>query len=95
MSVRQTAVLASGVALLVCGTVLVLLWRLGIWEYLLLGRTDLRVIFWPSSVMVPIHWSTSAYGILMTSFSVLANCFLYVGIALFLRKFISGLRRSA
>jgi hypothetical protein len=94
MSARLTATIAGAAALAVSGTVLGLLWRYGIWEYLLFGGTDLRLILWPSSAMLPIDWCTSARGMLITLFSVLANCFMYVGFALTLRMCISALRRS-
>jgi hypothetical protein len=95
MTVRRTVMLAATAALVVSGAVLGLLWRLGIWEYMLFGRTDLRVIFWPSSSMLPLEWCTTAHGILITLFSVVINCFLYIGIALMLRACISTVRRSA
>ena len=94
MVIRRTIVLVAGAALLVSAIVLCLLAWLGIWEYMLFGRIDLRVIFWPSSIMIPLDWSTTARGIIVTLFSVVVNCFLYVGIALILRAGTSAARRS-
>jgi hypothetical protein len=56
MTVKQTAAIASGAALIVSGTVLGLLWRFGVWCYMQVGQTDLRVIVWPSSVMLTSGW---------------------------------------
>jgi hypothetical protein len=88
MTVRRTVVVAATAALVVSGTVLGLLWRFGVWEYMLLGHTDVRVIFWPSSVILTVGWGTTTRGILITLFSVFVNCVLYVGIALLLRSCI-------
>jgi len=88
MTVGRTVMLGAIAALVVSGTVLGLLWRFGVWEYMLFGHTDLRVIFWPSSVMLTVAWCTTARGILITVFSVAINCFLYVGVALMLRACI-------
>ena len=95
MTLRRTVMLAAVAALVVSGTVLGLLAWLGIWEYMLFGRIDLRVILWPSSIMLPMEWCTTARGILITLFSVALNCFLYIGVALMLRTCISAVRRSA
>ncbi len=95
MTLRRTVMLAAVAALVVSGTVLGLLAWLGIWEYMLFGRTDLRVILWPSSVMLPMEWCTTARGILITLLSIILNCFMYIGIALMLRSCISAIRRSA
>jgi hypothetical protein len=95
MTLRRTVMLAATAALIVSGTVLGLLGWLGIWQYMLFGSTDLRVILWPSSVMLPMEWCTTARGILITVLSAIVNCFLYIGIALMLRTFISAVRRSA
>jgi hypothetical protein len=66
MTVKQTAMIAGGAALIVSGTVLGLLWRFGVWQYMLLGHTDLRVIMWPSSVMLTVGWCSTLPGILGT-----------------------------
>lgn len=85
MTVKQTATIASGAALIVSGTILGLLWRFGVWRYMQLGHTDLRVILWPSSVMLTVGWCSTLPGILTTMSSVAINCLLYIGIALLLR----------
>jgi hypothetical protein len=97
MSRKQTAIIASAVALTVCVTVLGLLWRYGIWEIMALGKTDVRVILWPSSIMITVGWCTTAGGIMTTISSITINCLLYVGIALLLRRcfqWISGVRSA-
>jgi hypothetical protein len=93
MSTKQTAIIASAVALTVCGIVLGLLWRYGIWEIMVLGKTDVRVILWPSSIMITLGWCSTPAGIMTTISSIAINCLLYVGIALLLRRclqWISG-----
>jgi hypothetical protein len=86
MSTRQTAILACVAALIVSGTVLALLWRYGIWEIMALGNTDLRLILWPSSIMITVGWCSTAAGIMTTISSIAINCLLYIGIALLLRR---------
>jgi hypothetical protein len=95
VTIGRTVTVAGIAALVVSGTVLGLLVRFGIWKYMLFGRIDLRLIVWPSSVMLPLDWCTTAHGIFMTLFSVVVNCFLYVGIALMLRICACGVRRWA
>ena len=91
MTVRQTVVAGGGVGLVISGIVLVLLWRYGIWE-IMLGHTNLRVVLWPSSVMVPVTWSSTLPGKLTTPFSVAINCLIYAIIALLLRKCVRAFR---
>jgi hypothetical protein len=97
MSTRQTAIIAGATALMVSGTVLGLLWRYGVWEIMALGKTDLRVILWPSSIMITVGWCSTAAGILTTVSSIAINCLLYIGVALLLRRCFQRLRgfRSA
>jgi hypothetical protein len=97
MSTKQIAIIASAVAFTVCGTVLGLLWEYGIWEIMLLGRTDVRVILWPSSIMITVGWCSTTAGIITTISSIAINCLLYVGIALLPRRcfrWISGFRSA-
>jgi hypothetical protein len=97
MSTKQTAMIAGTVGLTVCVTVLGLLLRYGIWEIMVLGKTDVRVILWPSSIMITVGWCSTAAGIMTTISSIAINCLLYVGIALLLRRcfqWISGVRSA-
>jgi hypothetical protein len=91
MTVRQTVATGGAVGLAISGVVLVLLWRYGIWR-IMLGRTDLRTVLWPSSVMVPVAWSSTIPGMLTTISSVAINCLIYITIALLLRAGIRALR---
>jgi hypothetical protein len=86
MSTKQTAIVASALALTVCGVLLSLLWRYGVWEIMVLGRTDLRVILWPSSIMITVGWRSTPAGIMTTMSSIAINCLLYIGVALLLRQ---------
>jgi len=64
---------------------------------LALGKTDVRVILWPSSIVITVGWCTTAAGIMTTISSIAINCLLYVGIALLLRRcfqWISGVRSA-
>lgn len=92
MSTKQTAVIAGVAALIVPGVVLTLLWRYGIWEIMVPGNTDLRVILWPSSVMITVGWCSTAAGIMTTVSSIAINCLLYIGMALLLRRCLRWIR---
>jgi hypothetical protein len=94
MTVKQTAAIASGAALIVSGTVLGLLWRFGVWRYMQVGGTDLRVILWPSSQMLIVGWCSTLTGILITTYSVAINCWLYIGIGLLLRSLLPRMKRA-
>ena len=86
MTVKQTAATGGAVALIVCGTVLGLLWKHGVWHFVQIGRIDLQAVLWPSSEMLTVGWRTTIPGITRTIISVAINCFLYVGTALLLRS---------
>ena len=88
MTARQTASLGGAVGLIVSGTVLALLWFFGVWSILRIGNTDLRVLIWPSSVMLTAGWCCTIPGVLITISSVVINCLLYILIALGLRACI-------
>ena len=85
MTVRQTAAVGGAVALIVSGTVLFLLRRFGVWRLMRVGSTDLRIVLWPSSVMLTSGWCSTIPGIMTTISSVAINCLLYIVIALLLR----------
>ncbi len=55
--------------------------------------TDLMYVLWPSSLILVGGWRTTAAGILITVFSVAANCAMYVCLALALRFAIRVCRR--
>jgi hypothetical protein len=93
MGTKQTAIIGSAIALSVCGTVLGLLWRYGIWEIMVLGKTDLRVIVWPSSMMITVGWCSTVTGIMTTVASIAINCILYAGVALLLRRCFQWMRQ--
>ena len=97
MTTKQTAIIASALALSVCGIILGLLWRYGIWEIMVLGKTDIRAILWPSSIMITVGWYCTPAGLMTTISSMAINCLLYVGIALLLRRcfqWLSGFRST-
>jgi hypothetical protein len=85
MTVRQTAVVGGTVGLIVSETVLVLLWRFGVWRLMRVASTDLRVVVWPSSVILTAGWSSTLPGIITTISSIAINCLLYAAVALLLR----------
>jgi hypothetical protein len=94
MTIKQTAATGGAVALLVSGAVLTLLYYGLAWDIMQIGHTDLRVILWPSSVMLTIGWCSTAPGIMTTISSVAINCLLYMGIALLLRSGLQWLLKS-
>jgi hypothetical protein len=59
-----------------------------VWHYMLFRRIDLRVILWPSSVILTVGWFSTTPGILTTMLSVAINCLFYVAVALSLRACI-------
>jgi hypothetical protein len=85
MTVRQTGAIGRAVGLIVSGAVLALLWRFGVWRLMRIGSTDLRVVLWPSSVMLTVGWCSTVPGIMTTISSIAINCLLYAAIALGLR----------
>ena len=86
MTTNKSAMIACAGALSVCGVVLGLLWRYGVWEIMVLGKTDVRAILWPSSIMITVGWCSTLAGIMTTISSMAINCLLYIGIALLLRR---------
>jgi len=85
MTTRQAAAVGGSVGLIISAAVLVLLGRFGVWHLTSIGNTDLRVILWPSSVMLTIGWRSTVPGIMTTLSSIAINCLLYAGMALLLR----------
>jgi hypothetical protein len=94
MNVRQTAATGGAIGLIVSGTVLVLLWRFGVWRLMTIGSTDLRVVLWPSSVMLTSGWRSTLPGIMTTISSIAINCLVYMAIALLLRAGIRAARTT-
>ena len=90
MSVRQAVLTGGAVGLGVSATVLALFWRYGVWQ-IMFGKTDLRTLLWPSSVLMRLDWCCSVAGVLTTVLSVLINCLLYIAIALILRVAVRAL----
>lgn len=93
MSRRAVVVTAAGIALVVSGTVLALLYA-GVAGVLRLGNgLDLRYVLWPASYMLVIGWHTTAVGVAITIASVTINCAMYVATALGLRSAVLSFRR--
>ena len=85
MTTRRVLLAGGIVGLGVSGTVLALIW-FGVAGVLIVGRTDLMYVFWPSSVMLVVGWSTTIPGIMITASSVVINCLLYMALAYALRQ---------
>ena len=79
---KRTAIIGAILGLLVCAAVLILLDLYGVWYLLPIGHTDLRVLLWPSSVMLTVGWRTTLPGVLITLSSIAINCMVYAGIAI-------------
>ncbi len=92
MTVRRTVVAGGVAGLVVSGAVLVFFWLFGVWR-ILIGTTNLRVVLWPSSVMLTAGWHTTLLGIMTTVSSIALNCLMYIAIALVLRSCIRSFRR--
>ena len=80
MTTRQVLLAGGIVGLSVSGVVLALLW-FGVSGVLIVGRTDLMYVFWPSSVMLVVGWRSTIPGIMITASSVVINCLLYMALA--------------
>jgi hypothetical protein len=93
MTARKTGAIGGAVGLTVSGAVLFLLYRFGVWRLMKVGSTDLRVLLWPSSIMLVGRWYSTVPGIMTTLSSVAINCLIYAAVALLLRGCIRGLRR--
>ncbi len=91
---RRRTLLVGGISGLVApAIVLFLLEVYGVWQ-ITAGKVDVRLIFWPFSVMLPVGWCCTVRGVLITIAAVAYNCLFYMGIALLLRAAISvGFRR--
>ena len=80
MTTRQVLIVGGIVGLLVSSAVLTLLW-FGVAGVLVIGKTDLMYVFWPSSVMLVTGWRSTIPGMMITASSVVINCLLYMALA--------------
>ncbi len=80
MTTRQVLIVGGIVGLLVSSAALTLIW-FGVEGVLNVGRTDLMYIFWPSSVMLVVGWRSTIPGMMITVWSVVINCLLYMALA--------------
>jgi hypothetical protein len=77
--------------LLVSVAVLSLLW-FGVLGVLVVGRTNLAQILWPSWTMLTTGWHSTPAGITIAIISVATNCVLYAGIAVALHALFKWIR---
>ena len=84
MTTRQVLFVAGAMGLLVSSVVLVLLWY-HVAGVLVIGKTDLVPLFWPSSVVLVVGRCRTILGVLITVSSVVINCMLYMTVAYSLR----------
>jgi len=80
MTTQQVLIVGGTVGLLVSSVVLALLW-FGVSGVLIIGKTDLMYVFWPSSVMLVTGWRSTIPGMMITASSVVINCLLYMAFA--------------
>ena len=80
MTTRQILIVGGTVGLLVSSALLALLW-FGAAGVLVIGKTDLMYVFWPSSVMLVTGWRSTIPGMMITASSVVINCLLYMAFA--------------
>jgi hypothetical protein len=83
---KRAAIVGAIVGFLVCSAILILLYFYGVWYLCPIGRTDLRAILWPSSIMLTVGWRTTMRGVLITLSAVAINCAVYAGVFLFLSR---------
>jgi len=86
MTTRQILIVGGTVGLLVSSALLALLW-FGAAGVLVIGKTDLMYVFWPSSVMLVTGWRSTIPGMMITASSVVINCLLYMAFAYALLRF--------
>jgi len=93
MTTRHVLIVGGTAGLLVSIAVLALLW-FGVAGVLVIGKTDLMYIFWPSSVMLLTSWRRTITGMMVTASSVVINCLLYMAFAYAMLGFVRLVRRS-
>ncbi len=94
MNKRQVLIVGGIVGLLVSSAVLALLW-FSVAGVLVIGRTDLMYVFWPSSLMLTSDWRNTVVGVATTLVSVGINCLLYMAVAYGLYSVARTFGRSA
>jgi hypothetical protein len=87
MTTRHVLIVGGVVGLLVSSAVLALLW-FGVSGVLVIGKTDLMYVFWPSSVMLIKGWRSTIPGMMITASSVAINCLLYMALAYVLQRVV-------
>lgn len=91
MTTRQVLLVGGIVGLTVSSAVLALLW-FGVSGVLVMGKTDLMYVFWPSSVMLVTGWRSTILGMMITASSVVINCLLYMALAYTLLRVVRLVR---
>ena len=91
MTTRQVLLVGGIVGLTVSSAVLALLW-FGVSGVLVMGKTDLMYVFWPSSVMLGTGWRSTIPGMMITASSVVINCLLYMALAYALLRVVRLVR---
>jgi hypothetical protein len=86
MTTRQVLIVGGIVGLLMSSALLALLW-FGVAGVLVIGKTDLMYVFWPSPVMLVTSWRSTIPGMMITASSVVINCLLYMAFAYGLLRF--------
>ena len=80
MTTRQVLLIGVVAGFGVPILVLALMW-FGVAGVLIVGRTDLMYVFWPSSLMLTVGWRSTIPGVATTMVSVLLNCVFYMALA--------------
>ena len=93
MNTSRPLVVGAAVGLLISATAMALIW-FGVAGVLWVGNTDLMYVFWPSSRILTVGWSSTIPGISNTVLSVAINCFLYMALAYALHSVWRIVRRS-
>jgi hypothetical protein len=66
----------------------------GVSGVLILGKTDLIYVLWPTSIMLTGGWGTTIRGILITISSIAFNAGMYAALSLLLRALVRSLYRA-
>jgi hypothetical protein len=80
VNTRTVLLIGVIIGLTTSGVVLTLLW-FGVSGVMYVGGTDLRRLFWPSSIVLVTSWRSTIPGVMITISAVVIDCLLYMAIA--------------
>lgn len=91
---KQAVIVGGFLGLVPPVIILALLGFYRVWYIMPIGGTDLRVIFWPFSIMLTVGWFSTVRGVLITTSAIAYNILTYAAVALILRIGINRMIRK-